>query len=876
MRNVEKFAPEVLQTLEHMSTRVPPERFDQAVLAFSRAAVRIGEGINVPAAPQREQVSAIQATLELAAGLAGSGMRNADSVFLNGKNGLLDVFPATGQDSFERLDKAASAMQGILQQIPESERASLAGPLFMHAIDDARRLPPGFKESYLQYLDYDMKLTPEVRQRLARVAESGLSDSRLPLLAFMFDDPTNGALLRALDSDAVRSELRSNGNFRAVSDLIIRLEGSKVTRIHGTEEWVDLVRENLEHLASLPDGMSRRDKDAYRKEFVRDIVRHFVSMMDMASDGTMDPKIMRDMATKARGTHSLAELSRVLGEEYARILPPESGMTPEFAREHPKLVLDLADFRRDLPNYQTNGPARASKSLDFEGRQGAFDELPAVLDQAIAARTRGADAFRDFKYSKEFHDELAMRYGSDVGERIFQAWRQDARPSRDTTIGGLRYDISETGSFEDGLYGGDVKGEETCQKAKFRKFHIGGIVGTIELPWIKQVIIRAPESPDIIYRRRIFLMNRDDGKPLVLVQPKYGQRGVTAFAEMDDMVVQHLRERYPDAEVRVMDHAATVDVGSNVGYSTLESGRSPMFYIDSNAHALFMTRNDTQTMARNGLTTRERTPEGGWKPVVYGKGWSSERYANEIKSPSPETTTMEGRGQANRPVAQRAAGFPPGMRPNEAGAYTHAGLPKEWVFAPEEINIAESMVTLAIGQEPIVKVNPNVRAAARELGNNYHFQQADAENRLRIALVAQDNLSFLSLGDVTLGHDMAIHTRRIAAGNLERAIAEAPVISDSGGRFIEVPVKFDPSTGGITGFGSAGSGDGAIMRIDADAGRILDIRIAGAHIEPPALAAMRGQEVFRPGQRPQPGGSGGGTRRLAPDLSEQDEIRRRR
>ena len=173
-----------------------------------------------------------------------------------------------------------------------------------------------------------------------------------------------------------------------------------------------------------------------------------------------------------------------------------------------------------------------------------------------------------------------------------------------------------------------MRGQKTCQSIQKETFHIAGVTGTIELPWVKQVVIKN-EKGEITYRRRMFLMKGEDGEPVLVVQPTYPERA-DGLGAIDIAVMDALQKRYGvktsegglGMDIRDIQDAVSKDngvegIGSNSGYGTFDSGRSPFFYIDSNAFVVF--RNDGSIGGRHGL--HYRPPNGA--PWVFGKGWNT-------------------------------------------------------------------------------------------------------------------------------------------------------------------------------------------------------------------------------------------------------------
>jgi hypothetical protein len=278
---------------------------------------------------------------------------------------------------------------------------------------------------------------------------------------------------------------------------------------------------------------------------------------------------------------------------------------------------DVAFYRETLERLS------GSKSLgkEYKGRPGAFSEAIPVLDEAYSQYQKGDEQFSKHKFSSEFREELSRKYGLG-GEVLFLLWREDGSSS--LKAGGKTYTISETGTFEDGFYGGIVKGMPTCIDPRNTSFHVGGIIGTIELPWVKQVVATLPDETEFVFRRRLFVVE-GPCSAIILVQPCYHDLGKSEAGAINGALMDALKAKYEGkAEIREMPDAMLnrevetekYPEGINTGYQIFESGRAPFFYIDSNCHAWKL---ESRTIARNGLYSRENG-----QVIGFPRGWSSE------------------------------------------------------------------------------------------------------------------------------------------------------------------------------------------------------------------------------------------------------------
>jgi len=322
------------------------------------------------------------------------------------------------------------------------------------------------------------------------------------------------------------------------------------------------------------------------------------------------------------------------GTWFNRTFASELGLPDAFVSDNVRLVLDFNRYRDILGQLRSDGPRPGQDELIFAGnprlaglnphaaqeRPAAFDASIPVIDAAIQARAQGPEAFRDFKFSEDFRSELAERYpgmlseGRAQGEALFALWREEGTGPA-ISLDGREFTLTESGSFEDMFYNARMRGQESCQDPMNMNFVVSGLAGTIELPWIKQIIIRSPDSPDIRFRRMVVLVAGEDG-PVLLVQPEYHDLGDSSVGPMDAAIMEYLRARYEPLGVEVRDIShESFESGQlpNTGYETFRAGRSPFFYLDSN---LYTFKTGPHMVGRNGLHTR--TPG---EPVSFPQGW---------------------------------------------------------------------------------------------------------------------------------------------------------------------------------------------------------------------------------------------------------------
>ncbi|HSB47718.1 MAG TPA: hypothetical protein VLD37_06935 [Candidatus Bilamarchaeum sp.] len=286
---------------------------------------------------------------------------------------------------------------------------------------------------------------------------------------------------------------------------------------------------------------------------------------------------------------------------------------------------DMGEIGGDVQFYRRTLARLAGGSgvnREYMGRKDAFAEAIPILDRAFSRFEKGNDEFSRFKFGAGFRDELEAKYPH-KGFVLFHLWREDSSGRLES--GGSAFTLSETGAFADSFYGGIVKDMQTCVDPHNGGFHVGGIIGTIELPWIKQVTATLPGEREFVFRRRVFLVDGGD-HPIILVQPIYHGLSDTDASLVNSALMDAMRIKYEGtAEVREMpnamlSHEVRTEAhpeGVNTGYSTFTSGRSPFFYIDSNCHVL---KCGELTIARNGLHSRRQG-----ESVRFPRGWSSEK-----------------------------------------------------------------------------------------------------------------------------------------------------------------------------------------------------------------------------------------------------------
>ncbi|MBU0532600.1 hypothetical protein KKB44_03840 [Candidatus Micrarchaeota archaeon] len=618
-RGFGQVAPDVVTGIEYIRTNAPPEN----VAAFSEQYMRTVAGLDTlfhyRNLSDPIELTTIRTVFDFAAQLHTYGI-DALPLLTNEirpgvRIGILDSFPLTNTGQIHRMNRALETLSRIANQVPVESRGTLLEPALTYMINDVSRIIPSEREMYLAVIERNFVWSPEMAQRMEGLVGQAPRPNRLPFIAYMLPEMgivPRELVLSALDNDHVRSDLRDHNRFRAVTELIMGIE--RGVNLAGGEAWLRMVGAHLEY--------ARDGGRTGRRDFVRNRLPEINRFTDYYIQGRIGGEILAEISgglTPSRNDQG--QYQHMTNEEFRqrigqviseRFLPEGVELSPEFIMENLDLIIQVSSFRDNLV-----GPARASieRLIGFFGEVEGFDQAAAVLDQALSARAQGEEAFRDFKFSEDFHRELQGLVGEERGDAIFSRWRGDH--SNEIEVADTTYVVTESGSFEDGFRGGIVRGEATCQDPSGQQYHIVGIVGTVELPWVKQIIIRNEEG-QIIYRRRLFLVNGDNGEPILLAQPFYAARDMPNIREIDTQVMGALQERYGELgiEVRNVRNAYSTDEGINTGYETFMSGRSPFFYIDGNAYRVAAGE---MTFARNGLHYRR---EG--EAVEFPIGWSGE------------------------------------------------------------------------------------------------------------------------------------------------------------------------------------------------------------------------------------------------------------
>lgn len=604
----------ILNGLEYIRENVAPEVFATTVQAYLKTIGEVAKAVPISDNPLLIESRAVQDLFEFAAFLHVSGVKEPAFFLTNSSGtGVLDLFPVTNADSYVTISNVLEKIsEKIIKKIPKSHLATASENALNWMFSDLRLLPIDAREKYVLGVSASFKWNEQTAERLGKP----VSKTRLPLLAYAIEDPI-GMVLKTLDNDGIRSELRDRKYF---GEMVRFLETLGRASDVGTEEagiWFGLARKAIDYSDNPKPGETKKDA---RKFFVRDKLALLNEIWRFYQDGTLDSAGLKRICGSLSDKQAKTDFVEAVHSAYYQLFASDMGLPREYALSNMSFVMDVGRYRRNLRALV--GKLKTGQEFpEYVGAESAFVDAIPVLDAAVKAQAEGT--FKDFKFSEGFRDELTGFLGKKNGATVLEGWRGDASSS--VTLDGQTYKITETGSFEDGFYAGSVKGSTTCQDPKAETFHIGGIIGTIELPWVKQVVVKLGDSPDLVFRRRLFLVKGDDGKAILLVQPPYHAHGMMHSDAADTAVLGMLKEKYEPLGIEVRDirSAYSDDRGFNTGYSTFASGRSPFFYIDGNAHSVFYGVGGALHIGRNGLHSREPGKE-----VVFPKGWSSAKSVN--------------------------------------------------------------------------------------------------------------------------------------------------------------------------------------------------------------------------------------------------------
>ncbi len=586
---MEAFAPQILTGTFHFLHGTPMERMPAVLDAYLRAAGTIAERVPASVITGEEQVNASQSLFNIAAYLLANGVADPQALFTNAsRTGLLDMFTIESAGHLNTVAWATTFMGDIAYRVIGGNRPELIAPTLRLILEDAARLNPDMREAYLHSVGEQFSWSDQLGTRIAELdSRTGASArrKRMPMLA-MTMDPSMAPLLAILDTSVVRNRLSTDSVFREFTAFLENMRHADMD-VEG-QAWLSVVRENIEYLGmSMEQRMARgisEEVDPSRTSFITDRVRHLNTLYGFHREGRIQPDTLRLISESLTGMLTTEQFSSTMGRGY-RSLVPELSVSDAWVSAHLDLFAEYVSYRRTLSLLA----GLAGRFPDYAGRPEAFREGLALLDRAFIAHVEGR--FAEFKFSPEFRAELresAARAGVD-GDAVFRAWSSE-RQFR-VSAEGQDYQVHETGTFDAGFYSGMVRGATACQSPRNMHPTVGGIVGSVVQPWMRQVVIGPPGSAEATYRRWMVLVQGEDGRPILLLQPAYQLPGTPA--SVDAAVIAQIRQTYEPLGVEVRDVRAGVaertdDAGrpSNRGYGTYQF-RAPFAYLDSNMVEVF-------------------------------------------------------------------------------------------------------------------------------------------------------------------------------------------------------------------------------------------------------------------------------------------------
>jgi hypothetical protein len=627
-----------------IASKTPASKLASAIESFDAAARQVSAKFPQAGYPDSLMDSAAQKVFRLAAGLSADGAQTPAAMISSGRSGLLDLIPLTSPQSFVILGDAADIMLGMLAGIPdvasfkiqtkgqiekaEVSRGEIGGTLFNWLLADMARLKePGAREVYLR--KFDALFTwdgfyPQYKELLMRSAKSGRSVGgidKLPILAYVVEDGSGviprGLIQKTLDNDFFRARLGPDAGYLAFVDFIGNVHGTGRDNNRQSKTWLEAAKEslvflNLDEAGRKKAGIAEKQKDS-RKYFIERKMGYLNELLAHYREGDVNARALIFLIEGIIGKPARAEFEALLAGGYFEVFGNDMGLGEEYILAHTALYLEVSAYRKNLRSF-TGEPTPQMNSI-YVGEKIAFKETIPVLDAAIHAESEGK--FSDFKFSQEFHDELRKSFGQDGGEaadRAFVAWKSDAQGTVDA--GGKRFEVEEASSFDELFHAGTYKGEVACQNPKNSSFVVAGLVGMIELPWMKEVVVSEAGGAHGAYKRWLVLVkDSETGKPILLVQPGYGQIG--SKVEVDAAIIGMLSAKYVPLGIEVRDMPTPEKKERkalrNYGYRTYASGRAPFFYIDSNMYSFPEVGLVAQM---HGLHNRE-----SGKEFIFDKGW---------------------------------------------------------------------------------------------------------------------------------------------------------------------------------------------------------------------------------------------------------------
>jgi hypothetical protein len=605
-QGMEHLRPEILQSLEPILTGVAGEQLPKAINDYLAAAAVICERIPASIINGPEHRAAALSLFGLASYLQRSGAAEPKAIFTNSaKTGVLDLFPVGGPEDLIRLSDAAMVLSDAAQDIVRAKEGGMVEPTMRLILEDASRLDSERRGEYLADVGENFAWSEELGKRISEFdKKSGASarKKRMPILAYLAG-PDVAPVIAALDNSVIRNRLSTDTTFR---DFIALLGNMRNIRDTPEEKaWLSIVRQNVEYLGIGKGERAKRgiaeDPDASKISFVTDRMRHLNTLIEFYRTGHIARETLGSICAGLDGKMTDKDFNTAVAKGYMRLVP-QLRIPEEWVMNNLHIFSEAVSFRQTLE--QLGG--YIGPFWEYTGKPEAFIEAMGAFNKALLAQVQGR--FAEFKFSPEFHRELvetANAAGLD-GEMLFNTWKSES--AYKVSAAGNEYEVQETGKFDAGFYSGVVRGDTACQDPRNHNPVVGGVLGSIVQPWMRQVAIGPPGSKEATYRRFLNLVVGDDGKPILLLQPAYQTPGTPA--EVDQAVVAALRKKYEPLGIEVREMSGAIGkVGDaydangrilNRGYRTF-TFRAPFAYMDSNMTEI--TNNGARRM--HGLVVGE-------------------------------------------------------------------------------------------------------------------------------------------------------------------------------------------------------------------------------------------------------------------------------
>lgn len=215
-----------------------------------------------------------------------------------------------------------------------------------------------------------------------------------------------------------------------------------------------------------------------------------------------------------------------------------------------------------------------------------IEKFLSSIEKAIAARRQFQNLITQAGNNEANLAELSVQITEFVrtARPVLSTLKAEgAKPQLDALAGSMSikttqkgtYAYIESGSFDELFCCGKVEGESPCQAYDYPSPLKIGLVGYVELPWVKVVAIRREGSapPEQSVARAMIKLVKDANtqKFKILVEHIYGDNSFKGA------ILQQLRNTYEPKGIEV----AYIDKNERTGIEFLKSGRSDVSYSDA-------------------------------------------------------------------------------------------------------------------------------------------------------------------------------------------------------------------------------------------------------------------------------------------------------